>query len=259
MRIASWNVNSIRPRMEQLTGWLARARPDVVCLQETKVEDEKFPASEIGDAGYAFVHFGQRTYNGVAILARYGLAIEDVKRGLDDDPEDAHRRLIAATVEGIRIVNVYVPNGQEITAPAYQYKLEWLARLKRDLAQHHRPDEPLLVCGDFNVAPEDIDVHNTKKWESTVLFHPSARARLHELMSFGLADAFRKKNPEAKEFSWWDYRAGAYKRNWGLRIDLALVTEPLLARITSAQIDKAPRELDRPSDHTPVVIDVDPA
>lgn len=259
MRIASWNVNSIRPRMEQLTSWLVRARPDVVCLQETKVEDEKFPAGEIGDAGYAFCHFGQRTYNGVAILARYGLALEDVKRNLDDDPADAHRRLIAATVEGIRIVNVYVPNGQELTAPAYQYKLEWLARLKADLVRHHRPDEPLVVCGDFNVAPDPIDVHNPKKWDKTVLFDDAARDRLREVMSFGLVDAFRKKHPEAKEFSWWDYRLGAYKRNWGLRIDLALVTEPLFARVTDVHIDKGPREMERPSDHTPVVVDVAPA
>jgi len=257
MRIASWNINSIRPRMEQLTGWLSRARPDVVCLQETKVEDEKFPASDIADAGYGFVHFGQKTYNGVAILARFGLALDDVKRGFDDDAPDAHRRMIAATVEGVRIVNVYVPNGQELAAPAYQYKLEWLRRLKDDLARHHRPEDPMIVCGDFNVAPEPIDVHNTKKWESTVLFHTDVRARLNELMSFGLVDSFRKKHPEAKEFSWWDYRMGAYKRNWGLRIDLALVTEALMARVTDVRIDKAPRELERPSDHTPVIVEVD--
>lgn len=257
MRIATWNVNSIRPRMEQLTSWLARARPDVVCLQETKVEDEKFPADGIGDAGYSFVHFGQKTYNGVAILARYGLSLDDVKRGFEGDPDDAHKRLISATVDGIRIVNVYVPNGQEVSAPAFQYKLQWLDRLKADLQRFHSPSEPLIVCGDFNVAPEPIDVHNPKKWESTVLFHPDIRARLNDLMSFGLVDAFRKKHPEEKAFSWWDYRLGGFKRNWGLRIDLALVTEPLMARITDVHIDKAPREADRPSDHTPVVVTVD--
>lgn len=257
MRIASWNVNSIRPRIEQLTAWLVRARPDVVCLQETKVEEEKFPAGEIGDAGYHFVHFGQRTYNGVAILARFGLSLDDVKRGLDDDPADAHRRLIAATVEGVRVVNVYVPNGQEITAPAYEYKLEWLSRLTAELKRRHRPDEHLLVCGDFNVAPAEMDVHNPRKWEKSVLFHETARARLDDLMSVGLFDAFRKKHPAAQEYSWWDYRLGAYKRNWGLRIDLALVTEPLLARVTGVHIDKGPREAERPSDHAPVVLDVD--
>jgi exodeoxyribonuclease-3 len=256
MRIASWNVNSIRPRLEQLTSWLVRARPDVVCLQETKVEDDKFPMSEIGDAGYRAEIFGQRTYNGVAILARFGLSLDDVKKGLDGDAEDAHRRLIAATVDGVRIVNVYVPNGQELAAPAFQYKLEWLSRLKGELSK--RPaDEPLVVCGDFNVAPGAIDVHSPKKWDQTVLFHESARAALADLMSIGLVDSFRVKHPEAKEFSWWDYRLGAYKRNWGLRIDLALVTAPLMARIQDVRIDKGPREADRPSDHTPVIVEID--
>ena len=255
MRIASWNVNSIRPRMEQLTSWLVRARPDVVCLQETKVEDDKFPAAEIGDAGYRAAFFGQRTYNGVAILTRFGVGVDDVKKNLDGDPDDAHRRAIAATIDGVRVVNVYVPNGQEITAPAFQYKLEWLTRLKAELAPF--ASQPLLVCGDFNVAPEPIDVHNPKKWDKTVLFHDDIRAKLKDLMSLGLHDAFREKHPEAKEFSWWDYRMGAYKRNWGLRIDLALVTPSLLPRVTDVRIDRTPRELDRPSDHTPVIVDID--
>lgn len=255
MRIASWNVNSIRPRMEQLTSWLVRARPDVVCLQETKVEDDKFPAAEIGDAGYRAAFFGQRTYNGVAILTRFGVGVDDVKKNLDGDPDDAHRRAIAATIDGVRVVNVYVPNGQEITAPAFQYKLEWLTRLKAELAPF--ASQPLLVCGDFNVAPEPIDVHNPKKWDKTVLFHDDIRAKLRDLMSLGLHDAFREKHPEAKEFSWWDYRMGAYKRNWGLRIDLALVTPSLLPRVTDVRIDRTPRELDRPSDHTPVIVDID--
>lgn len=255
MRIASWNVNSIRPRMEHLTSWLVRARPDVVCLQETKVEDDKFPAEEIGDAGYRAAFFGQRTYNGVAILTRFGLAIDDVKKNLTGDPDDAHRRAIAGTIDGVRVVNVYVPNGQEIAAPAYQYKLEWMTRLKAELAPF--AGEPLIVCGDFNVAPEAIDVHNPKKWDKTVLFHDDIRAKLKDLMSLGLVDAFREKHPEAKEFSWWDYRMGAYKRNWGLRIDLALVTPKLMSRVTDVRIDRGPRELDRPSDHTPVIVDVE--
>ncbi len=257
MRIASWNVNSIRPRMEQLTSWLVRARPDVVCLQETKVEDDKFPEAEIGDAGYRAVFFGQRTYNGVAILTRFGVTVDKVKKNLDGDADDAHRRAIAATIDGIRVVNVYVPNGQEITAPAYQYKLEWLSRLKQELAPFAAAGEPLIACGDFNVAPEPIDVHNPKKWDKTVLFHDEIRAKLRDVMSIGLADSFRVKHPDAKEFSWWDYRMGAYKRNWGLRIDLALVTPSLLARVTDVRIDRTPREQERPSDHTPVIVDID--
>ncbi len=243
--------------MEQLTSWLVRARPDIVCLQETKVEDDKFPAEGIGDAGYSFVHFGQRTYNGVAILARFGLTLTDVKKNLDDDPEDAHRRLIAATVDGIRIINVYVPNGQELTAPAYQYKLEWLTRLKAEIEKRHTATDPIFLCGDFNVAPHAIDVHNTKKWDKTVLFDPAVRDKLNSLMAFGFIDTFRNIHPDAKEFSWWDYRMGAFKRNWGLRIDLALLTESLHQRVTGVHIDKTPRELDRPSDHTPVVVDID--
>ncbi|MBK8252739.1 MAG: exodeoxyribonuclease III [Polyangiaceae bacterium] len=254
MRIASWNVNSIRPRMEQLTSWLVRAKPDVVCLQETKVEDDKFPMGEIGEAGYQAAIFGQKTYNGVAILTRFGLSLSDVQKNLTSDEADAHKRLIAGTVDGIRIVNVYVPNGQELSAPAYQYKLDWMSRLKADLSAHM--NEPLIVCGDFNVAPEAIDVHNTKKWDQSVLFHETVRARLRDVMSIGLTDSFRHFHPDAKEFSWWDYRLGAFKRNWGLRIDLALVNEALLRKIKDVSIDRTPREAERPSDHTPVVVDL---
>ena len=257
MRIATWNVNSIRPRMEQLTSWLVRARPDVVCLQETKVEDEKFPESDLGDAGYKATYIGQRTYNGVAILTRFGVPIDDVKRNLDGDPSDEHKRAIAATIDGVRVVNVYVPNGQELDAPAYEYKLAWLSRLKQELSPFASSGAPLIVCGDFNVAPEAIDVHNPKKWDKTVLFHESIRQKLADVMSIGLVDAFRVKHPEAKEFSWWDYRMGAYKRNWGLRIDLALVTPSLMSRVTDVRIDRTPREQERPSDHTPVIVDVD--
>ena len=257
MRIATWNVNSIRPRMEQLTSWLVRARPDVVCLQETKVEDDKFPEADIGEAGYRSVFMGQRTYNGVAILTRFGVGVSDVKKNLDGDADDAHKRAIAATIDGVRVVNVYVPNGQELDAPAYEYKLEWLTRLKREIEPFATSGAPLIVCGDFNVAPHAIDVHNPKKWDKTVLFHQSIRDKLFDVMSVGLVDAFREKHPEAKEFSWWDYRMGAYKRNWGLRIDLALVTPALMSRVTDVRIDRTPREQERPSDHTPVIVDVD--
>ena len=243
MRIASWNVNSIRPRMEQLTSWLVRARPDVVCLQETKVEDDKFPEAEIGDAGYRAVFFGQRTYNGVAILTRFGVTVDKVKKNLDGDADDAHRRAIAATIDGIRVVNVYVPNGQEITAPAYQYKLEWLSRLKQELVPFAAAGDPLIACGDFNVAPEPIDVHNTKKWDKTVLFHDEIRAKLRDVMSIGLADSFRVKHPDAKEMD-------AYERLLGdaMRGDATLfaredyveeawrIVDPVLASPPTVQV-----------------------
>lgn len=257
MRIVSWNVNSIRARLEQLSEFLRGSSPDVVCLQETKVEDDKFPHGPISDMGFRAVTFGQKTYNGVAILARYGLSVEDVKRNLDGDAEDAHRRAIACTVEGVRILNVYVPNGQAVGTPAFAYKLAWLDRLLAELEAHTKPTDDFFLCGDFNVAPEPIDVHNPKRWEGQVLFHPNERARLKKIMDRGLVDIVRKLHPEETGlFSWWDYRMGAYKRNSGLRIDLALLSEPLAARATAATIDRAPRERERPSDHAPVVVDV---
>ena len=256
MKIATWNVNSIRQRLDHLAGWLARAAPDVVCVQETKVEDARFPEEPIAEAGYKSVFFGQKTYNGVAILARHGLAIEDVQKNLASDEEDAQRRLIAATIEGIRIINVYVPNGQAVGTPAFAFKLEWLGRLRSEIAKRHSPADSVLLCGDFNVAPEPIDVHDPKRWEGNVLFHPDERAALKRILDWGFVDGFRKHHTEPKMFSWWDYRMGAYKRNWGLRIDLALLTAPLAARTRDVSIDKYPRELERPSDHAPVVVDL---
>jgi exodeoxyribonuclease-3 len=256
MRIASWNVNSIRSRLDQLTAWLARSAPDVLCMQETKVEDDLFPHEALAEVGYRTVAFGQRTYNGVAIAARLGLAIDDVKKNLDGDPPDAQRRLIAATIEGVRIVDVYVPNGQAVGAPAFAYKLEWLERLRADLAAHCSPDQEILVCGDFNVAPEPIDVHDPKRWEGSVLFTTEERAALAKLRGWGLHDVFRDLHPEAGLYSWWDYRMGAFRKNRGLRIDLALCTRSLAVRCTSAIIDKRPRELTRPSDHAPVIVEI---
>lgn len=256
MRIASWNVNSIRARLEHLRDWLRRASPDVVCMQETKVEDDKFPTEALSDAGYRVVTFGQKTYNGVAIAARYGLSIDDVKKNLDGDDDESPRRLLAATVEGVRIVNVYVPNGQAVGTKPFAYKLTWFERLLLDLSTHHRPDEPLVLCGDFNVAPSDIDVHDPKKWSGQVLCHPDERKALTRLFDWGLVDALREKHPDERIYSWWDYRAGAYRKNHGLRIDLALVTRPLLARTKDVWVDRSTRELERPSDHAPVLIEV---
>jgi len=257
MRIASWNVNSVRARLEHLTDWLRRASPDVVCMQETKVEDDKFPHEALGDAGYAVVCSGQKTYNGVAIAARFGLAIEDVKKDLDGDDGDTMRRLIAATIEGVRIINIYVPNGQAVGTKPFAYKLVWFERLRLELAARYSPNQPLLVCGDFNVAPETIDVKEPKKWEGQVLCHPDERAALRKVMDWGLVDALRAKHPNEQIFSWWDYRMGAYKKNNGLRIDLILVTPSLLERTKDVWVDRSPREQEKPSDHAPVLIDID--
>jgi exodeoxyribonuclease-3 len=256
MRIASWNVNSVRSRLDQLGAWLARSAPDVICLQETKAEDEKFPMRELEEVGYRFVTLGQKTYNGVAIGARFGLAIDDVKRNLDGDDGESQKRAIAATIEGIRVINVYVPNGQSPDAPAFTYKLEWLARLRRELEAHHTNTQDVFLCGDFNVAPESIDVHDPPKWEGGILVTPEERAALRNVMDFGLIDTFRAHHDGAGLYSWWDYRMGAFRKNHGARIDLALVTKSLAARCTAATIDRRPRELDRPSDHAPVLVDI---
>jgi exodeoxyribonuclease III len=256
MRIASWNVNSVRSRLDQLTAWLARAAPEVVCLQETKVEDGLFPVKAFEELGYRSVYFGQKTYNGVSISARHGLAIEDVKKNLDGDADDAQRRVIAATIEGVRIVNVYVPNGQAVGTPAFAMKLTWYERLLLELGAHYSPEQELVVCGDFNVAPEPIDVYDPKRWEGQVHFHPDERAALRKLLDWGLVDAFRDHHPEPALYSWWDYRMGAFPKNRGLRIDLALLTRKLAARCTDVAIDRRPRELERPSDHAPVVVEL---
>ena len=256
MRIASWNVNSIRPRLHHLVEWLGKQHPDVVCLQEIKVEDERFPEEPLADAGYRTLVFGQKTYNGVAIAVRLGLGIDDVKKNLDGDEADAARRMIACSVEGVRIVNVYVPNGQAPGTPAFAYKLRWLARLREELDAHHTAGEELVVLGDFNVAPEPEDVHDPARWDGQVLFHPEARPGRRRLMAFGLCDGFRAHRPEERAFTWWDYRVGSFRRNQGLRIDHALMTPPLAARVSDVWIDRAPRELERPSDHAPLVVDV---
>jgi exodeoxyribonuclease-3 len=256
MRIASWNVNSIRPRLEHLCEWLRRAAPDVVCLQETKVEDAKFPEEPLAEAGYRTVFFGQKTYNGVAIAARFGLSMEDVKKNFDGDGDDASRRLIACTVEGLRIMNVYVPNGQAVGTQAFSYKLAWLDRLRAELAERHRPTEPVLVCGDFNVAPDPIDVHDPARWNGRVLFHPDERSALRRLLDWGLVDTYRAQHSDGGRYTWWDYRMGAFRKNHGLRIDHALATAPVAERCREVHIDRTPRELERPSDHAPLVVDL---
>ena len=243
--------------MDQLVGWLARANPDVVCLQETKVQDCDFPHDALGEAGYRAECFGQKTYNGVSIAVRFGLGMEAVERGLDGDDETAPKRLISAMVEGVRVINVYVPNGQAVGTEPFAYKLAWLERLGRHFTARYTRNDDVVICGDFNVAPEPIDVHDPKKWEGNVLFHPDERAALRKLLSLGLVDIFREKHPgEPHLYSWWDYRMGAFKKDRGLRIDLALVTEHLAQRCVAANIDRRPRELDRPSDHAPVVVEV---
>lgn len=255
MKIASWNVNSLRVRLEHLAGWLAEASPDVVCLQETKVTDELFPREEIEAAGYRAVFAGQKTYNGVAILARE--EPELLVAALPGDDESAQKRFLAARVGGVTVVDVYVPNGSEVGSEKYAYKLDWLDRLARTLEEHHDSKESLILCGDFNIAPDDRDLHDPDGLRGTIMFSEKEHAALRRLLDWGLTDTLRLHTEEAGLYSWWDYRQGAFRRNMGWRIDLILATAPLTEVCSDASIDVAPRRLPRPSDHTPVIAEFD--
>ncbi len=254
MKLATWNVNSIRARLSRLLSFLETRAPDVVCLQETKVEDPEFPSIEIRAAGYEAVTFGQRTYNGVAILSRTALGAPTY--GMEDGVDDPQARLVAATIEGIRVASVYVPNGQAPGTEKFAYKLQWLDRLARWL-QRGSPEQPLVLCGDFNVAPEDLDVHDPAAWEGQVLCHPDERAAFRRLMEWGLVDLFRKHHDEGGRFSWWDYRMLGFQKNRGLRIDHVLATGSVAARCSAAEIDREMRKGKNPSDHAPVVVVVE--
>jgi exodeoxyribonuclease-3 len=252
VKIATWNVNSVLARLPLVEQWLKGARPDVLCLQETKCTDEKFPAEAFAALGYQSVAYGMPTYNGVAIIARR--ALTDVQRGFgDDDDETAQARLLAATVGGVRVVNIYVPNGQAVGTEKYKFKLKWLHRLREFFDEHYWTDDEVLVCGDFNVAPEDRDVHDPQLWHGRILFSGPEKKALAEVKDWGFVDAYRAHVAAAGNFSWWDYRSGSFRRNAGLRIDHIWVSPPLAERCTDAWIDKEPRGWERPSDHTPVV------
>lgn len=249
--IATWNVNSIRVRAEAVLAWTREHRPDVVCLQEIKCLDEQFPRSDFEELGYRVETFGQRTYNGVALLSREPL--EDVVRGLPDDDREAQRRSIAATVRGVRIWNVYVPNGQSVGSEKYAYKLDWLRRLRSALATSVAEHREVVVCGDFNVAPEPRDVHDPDRLGDDVLFHADVREALGAILSLGFVDTFRLHHEEAGAYSWWDYRLNAFKRRMGFRIDLVLASAVLAERCSGCEIDVEPRRREQPSDHAPVV------
>ena len=247
-------MNSLRVRLPQLLGWLDSAAPAVLALQETKLTDAAFPAAQLREAGYESVYSGQQTYNGVAILARSmpGDTVRDMPGY--DDPQ---RRVLAATVAGVRVINLYVPNGQSVGSDKYHYKLGWLRALRgwlqRELAAHQR----LVVLGDFNIAPEDRDVHDAAAWVGSVHVSPDEREALRDTLALGLVDVFRKFEQPPRSFSWWDYRAGGFRRNHGLRIDLVLATPALAERCSACTIDVGPRRLERASDHAPVVATFD--
>ncbi len=251
LTVASWNINSVRARVERLEAYLASRRPDVLCLQELKCTEEQFPAEMVERLGYQAAVYGQKTYNGVAILSTSPL--QDVERGLplaDDDAQQA--RVLAATIKGVRVMSVYAPNGQAVDSPAYQEKLAFYARLRRALDVRYRPEEQLVLCGDFNVAPEERDVWDPQLWDGQTLFSLPERAALRELLAFGLQDTFRLHHPEPGRYSWWDYRMLGFPKNHGLRIDAVYATAPLAARCEEADIDREARKGKLPSDHAPV-------
>ncbi len=250
MKIASWNVNSLKVRLPQVLAWLDTHGPDVLVLQEIKQVTEAFPAEAFTEAGYASLASGQKTYNGVAVVSRVS-----PEKPVTDFPgyEDPQRRILATTIDGVRIVNLYVPNGSEVGSEKYGYKLDWLAALKGFLELELGEHENLVVLGDFNIAPADADVYDPEKWGEAILCSPRERAAFRDMLDLGLTDVFREFEQPEKSFSWWDYRAAGFRRNAGLRIDLILSSAAMTARCVGSYIDREPRGWERPSDHAPVV------
>ncbi|HNS19412.1 MAG TPA: exodeoxyribonuclease III [Sedimentisphaerales bacterium] len=254
MRIASFNVNSIRVRLPIVLSWLQKNRPDILAVQETKVQDADFPREAFREIGYACAFRGQKTYNGVAILSPH--EIERVEFGLPDEPKD-EPRIVTAAIRGITIVNTYVPQGYLATSERFQYKLDWLKRLLAYFRERFRPNEPVLWVGDLNVAPLPIDVYDPVALEGHVCYHPTVRRALAEVMEWGFADLFRKHCSEPGQYTFWDYRIGNFfQKNRGWRIDHILGTAPLADRCTACTIDKEPRAAERPSDHTPIIAEI---
>lgn len=253
MKLASWNVNSLNVRLPQVLDWLSQAQPDLLGLQETKLPDERFPVAALRAAGYEAAFSGQKTYNGVAVLSRAPIAevVTDIP-GL----EDPQRRVLAATLGDLRFINLYVPNGQAVGSEKYAYKLDWLARLRRWIAEEHARHPRLVVVGDFNIAPEDRDVHDPEAWHEQVLCSTPEREALQGLLALGLSDSFRCFAQAEGVFSWWDYRMNNFRRNRGLRIDLILTSPGVTRQLGASYVDRTPRGWARPSDHAPVVAEL---
>ena len=254
MKFATWNVNSLNVRLPHVERWCAQARPDVLALQEIKLEDTKFPVAALEAAGYHAAFSGQKTYNGVAILAR--TPITDVEHGIAgfDDPQ---RRILSATIDDVRVVNLYVVNGQSVGSEKYAYKLDWLGKVAAFLGEEIRRHPRLVVMGDFNIAPDDRDVHDPVAWHEQILCSTPEREALQRIQAIGLVDRFRLFASDSGHYSWWDYRQAAFRRNLGLRIDLILISEALRSHARAATIDREPRSWERASDHTPVVLEID--
>lgn len=250
MKIVSWNINSLRKRQDRLLSWLAETQPDVVCLQETKCTDEQFPELALRAAGYHSAFHGQKSYNGVAILAK--TMPLDVRASLCDEEDDPQARVIAATIGSVRVYSIYAPNGQAVGSPAYDYKLKWYSRLEKCLRNNERLERHLAVCGDFNVVPEDRDVYDPDLWRGAIMCSDGERVVFEQLCAAGLTDTLRIHHREPGLFSWWDYRMLAFPKNRGLRIDAILASKSLAAQCTAAGIEREMRKGKEPSDHAPV-------
>jgi len=250
VRVVSWNINSLRKRQDRFYVWLQETAPDVVCLQETKCTDEQFPELALRSIGYHSAFHGQKSYNGVAILAKTEL--RDVRAALSSEVKDPQARVIAATSDKLRIFSIYAPNGQALGSPAYDYKLQWYARLRNCLQQNEDLARALLVCGDFNVAPEDRDVHDPALWRGAIMCSDGERAAFRHLCEAGLSDTLRLHHQESDLFTWWDYRMLSFPKNRGLRIDAILASKDLASRCADAGIDREMRKGKEPSDHAPI-------
>jgi exodeoxyribonuclease III len=261
VRLATWNVNSLGARLPLVTEWMEANGPDVLCLQETKQADDAFPEAAFADLGYESAHHGDGRWNGVAILSRVGLG--DPARGLGSEDDDAQGcRMVAATCAGVRVHSVYVPNGRSVDSEHYQFKLSWLARLRAYLGETCRPEDAVAVCGDFNVAPTDADVWDPDAFVGATHVTVPERAALASIIDWGLVDVFQRLHPEGGIFSWWDYRAGDFHKGHGMRIDLVLLSETPAGRSSRAEVDREARKKspagNKPSDHAPVVVDIEP-
>ena len=249
IKATTWNVNSLKVRLPQVLDWIDRERPDILCLQETKIPDAQFPVDQFREKGYHVVFSGQPTYNGVAILSTHPAgSVENAFPGWEDD----HRRFLSAVIGGVRVINVYVPNGQDLDSPKFPYKLEWLSRLQTYMKQFSSEKDSVLLMGDFNIVSGDLDSWDPEGMKDQIFLSEPERSRLQALLGMGYTDLFRFKNPDLREFSWWDYRMGNFHRNRGLRIDLILGSKPLLSRCEDVRIGRETRKNERPSDHAPV-------
>ena len=259
MRIATWNVNSLNARLPRVEAWLEECQPDILCMQETKLADSAFPALTFSGLGYDGVHHGEGRWNGVAILSRVGLEAPAFGFAPDDDIMGDEARIVSATCGGIRVATVYVPNGRSLDHEQYQFKLDWLARLRDHLADACEPTAPVLVCGDFNIAPDDRDVWDPNAVHGATHVSEPERAALADLESWGLVDVFRRHYDDSGLYSWWDYRAGNFHKHLGMRIDLMLASKPLAERSQWALIDRNARKGQQPSDHAPLIVEFDVA